>query len=135
MDNAVLSQILAKAVEANPSLLTALLPTLGAVQSAPKAAPKGKGKAKVESQYVTVAEITLTEYLSVSLSVKKTGESNSKGYALLEFNNPKRQGGGKAAYGKVWLYRKEFIAVVNWLRDAKFNAVLAQLDASGLTNA
>ena len=132
MDNSVLSQILAKAVEANPALLSALLPTLGAVQAAPA---KGKGKAKEAAQYVTVAEATLTEYLSVSLSVKRTGQGNSKGYALLEFNNPKRQGGGKAAYGKVWLYRKEFIAVVNWLRDAKFNPILAQLDTAGLTNA
>jgi hypothetical protein len=129
-----LTQLLANAVKDNPAILSALLPQLAAVQSA-KAAPPAKGKGKANaSEYVNVAEMVLTDYLTVSLSVKKTGEGK-KGYAILEFNNPKRQGGGKGAYGKVWLYRAEFIALVNWLRDAKFNPVLAQFDAAGLTNA
>lgn len=126
----VLAQILAKAIESNPGILTALMPTLAQAQSAPaKPKAQAKGKVKPEDRYRKVGEWKLTEYLTVEMTVvRKDGE----GYLLVQFNNPQRQN-GREAYGKFWGYKAEWVALCNWLRSTVCDHASTLAVQAGLT--
>lgn len=117
--------LLAKAVEANPSILMGIFQQLAAapkVESTP--APKVEKPKKVGEKERTVGEFVLTDTLAVTYSLKKSKQGGV--YVIIRFLNRLR---ANAEMGHVYLYKADFLAFVNHIRGAQgttaFNAVIS----------
>jgi hypothetical protein len=122
---------LIKVVEKQPNLITALLPLLSAVQPAAAAPVKAAPAAKItkEEKYRVIGTWQLTAYLAIRATMVKATKGGGT-YVLLEFLNPSQS---NRESGKMFCYKNEFIALMNFFRTAPGTELHTKVMASGIT--
>jgi len=122
---------LIKVVEKQPNLITALLPLLSAVQPAAAAPVKAAPAAKItkEEKYRVIGTWQLTAYLAIRATMVKATKGGGT-YVLLEFLNPSQS---NRESGKLFCYKNEFTALMNFFRTAPGTELHTKVMASGIT--
>lgn len=123
-----LASALAKVLEQNPSLLTAIL-------AQPTAAPKVEAPAakKVAPKPEDKRRLVVAHDLTATLRVEVWVCRSKKGGYYVDIRGVNRLRPDGEGYGHIWFYKAEFTAFVNLLRGTSGDAMYKAVCAAGIT--